>query len=251
MKKSLALFAAIAAITGCQQEKVTVIPQGGTPPSATTSEVTAKPAATAAAAVVDYASLDASARQAVVAGELRRIGAAIKAYQAKHNGKWPDRLTVLVTEKLLPASALVSVADPTGGKEGGVPDSYTQWQQSAETDEASCSFLYELSGATAKWGWQSYLAGGASVSTAALDTNKDGEVSWQEAKLWQLARGDTAQATPGPYPKNRFPVVRCYWYGHPDADTKNRTVISLAADLETVFLSQPWWEKDTAPVIIP
>ena len=251
MRKSLALVAAVAAITGCQQEKVTVIPQGGTPPSATTSEVTAKPAATAAAAVVDYASLDASARQAIIARELRVIGKAIKEYQAKNNGKWPANLTTLVTAKLLPASALISASDPTKGQEGGVPNSYTQWQQSEETDEANCSFLYEFSGATAKWSWQSYLAGGASVTTAALDINKDGEVSWQEAKLWQLARGDTAQATPGPYPKNRFPVVRCYWYGHPDSDTKNRTVISLAADLETVFLSQPWWEKDKDPVIIP
>jgi hypothetical protein len=246
MKKSLALFATVAAITGCQQEKTVVIPQGGNPPSAT-SEVTAKPTA----AAVDYATLDASARQAVIAKELRVIGKAIKEYQAKNNGKWPDRLTMLVTAKLLPASALVSVSDPTGGKEGGVPDSYTQWQQSEETDEANCSFLYEFSGATAKWGWQTYLAGGASVTTAAVDTNKDGEVSWQEAKLWQLARGDTSQATPAPYPKNRFPVVRCYWYGHPDSNTRNRTVISLAADLETVFLSQPWWEKDTEPVIIP
>jgi len=248
MKKSLALIAAVAAITGCQQENVTVIPEGGgTSPPAATPEVAAT------TTDMDYAALNDSARQAVIAGELRRIGKAIKEYQAKHNGKWPDRLTVLVEGGLLPARALVSASDPTGGKEGGVPDSYGQWQQSGETDEAGCSFLYEFSGATAKWSWQSYLAGGASVSTATLDTNKDGEVSWQEAKLWQLARGDTQQATPGPYPKNRFPVVRCYWYGYPDSkdDTDLRSVISLAADLETVFLSKPWWEKDTEPVIVP
>ena len=245
MKKSLALFAAVAAITGCQQEKVTVIPEGGPAP---------RPAAAAAPVTMThavYATLTESARQAVVADELRRIGAAIKAYQARRNGQWPGSLTVLVTEGLLPAKALVSASDPTGGKEGGVPDSYEQWQQSTEADEANCSFLYELCGATAKWDWKSYLAGNPSV--AAADTNKDGEVSWQEAKLWQLARGDTAQATPGPYAKASFPVVRCYWYGYPGSkdDTNLRSVISLAADLETVFLSQPWWEKDNAPVVLP
>jgi len=245
MKKSLALFATLAAITGCQQEKVTVIPQGGAP--AATTE------AAAPSAAIDYATLTPSARQAVIAGELRRIGKAILTYRTRHNKQWPPSLTVLVTEGLLPASALISVSDPSKGKEGGVPDSYTQWQQSTETDELGCSFLYELSGAVATWDWKPYLAGGASVSTSALDTNKDGEVSWQEAKLWQLARGDTSQATPGPYPKNRFPVVRCYWYGYPDSknNPNMRSVISLSADLETVLLSQPWWEKDTAPVIVP
>jgi hypothetical protein len=198
-----------------------------------------------------YATLTSSAKQGVIADELRVIGKGIKAYQAKHSGQWPASLTALVTENLLPAKALVSASDPTGGKEGGVPDSYDQWQQSTETDEANCSFLYEFSGVTAKWDWKSYLGGSPSV--AAADTDKNGEVSWQEAKLWQLARGDTAQSTPGPYAKNRFPVVRCYWYGYPDSkgDTNLRSVISLAADLETVILSQPWWEKDSSPTILP
>ena len=244
MKKSLALFAAVAAITGCQQEKVTVIPEGAAaaPPPA--------PAVVVMTPAV-YATLTEAARQAVVADELRRIGLAIKAYQARRNGQWPATLTVLVTEGLLPANALVSASDPAGGKEGGVPDSYDLWQQSTETDEANCSFLYELCGATATWDWKSYLA--ASPTVEKLDTDKNGEVSWQEAKLWQLAHGDTAQASPAAYAKNRFPVVRCYWYGYPGSknDTRLRSVISLAADLETVFLSQPWWEKDNAPTVLP
>ena len=237
MKKALALFAAVAAITGCQQEKITIIPETPPPPP---------PAMT----YTVYTTLTPSARQAVVADELRVIGKAIKLYQAKHNGKLPGGLTVLVTEGLLPAKALVSAADPTGGKEGGVPDSYDQWQQSTETDEANCSFLYELSAATAKWDWKSYLGGDPTVEK--LDTDKNGEISWLETKLWQLAHGDTAQATPAAYPKRRFPILRCYWYGYPDSkdDTQLRSVISLTADLETIFISQPWWEKDDAPAIL-
>lgn len=236
MKKPLALFAALAAITGCRTDEAVAPVTPAAPPAMT-------PAV--------YATLTPSARQGVIADELRAIGKSIRAYQAKRGGQWPARLTALVEEGLLPAKALVSAADPTGGKEGGVPDSYDQWQQSKETDEAGCSFLYELCGAPAAWDWKSYLAGNASVAAADLD--KDGAVSWQEAKLWHLARGDTTQATPGPYPKNRFPVVRCYWYGYPSSKDEpgQRSVISLAADLETVILSQPWWEKDDAPMVLP
>ena len=249
MKKSLALFAALAAITGCQTG--TGPEEAGRRFYPAATPTLPPPPAPAALTPAVYGTLTPSARQGVVADELRAIGKAIKAYQGKHNGQWPARLTVLVTDGLLPARALISAADPTAGKEGGVPDSYDQWQQSAEADEPACSFLYELCGATATWGWASYLGGKPTV--ADLDTDKNGEVSWQEAKLWQLVRGDTTQSAPTGYAKNRFPVVRCNWYGYPDSKDKpdDRTVISLAADLETVFLSKPWWEKDNEPVMLP
>ena len=82
-------------------------------------------------------------------------------------------------------------------------------------------------------------SGGASLSFAA--------VSWAEVKGWQLLHGDTVQTPKNkPYSKNHFPVVRCYWYRYPDAYTNatGRTVLNLSADLKTVFVSQPWWEKD-------
>ncbi|MDR2850208.1 MAG: hypothetical protein LBW77_06685 [Verrucomicrobiota bacterium] len=238
MKNALALLAtATLALTGCQTTPETGCRQTApTPPKAP--------------APVAYAALPSAAQQAAIAAELRTIGTAIQAYSSKHGGQWPARLSALVSEGLLPAAALVSVSDPTGGREGGVPDSYDTWQQSTEADEPACSFLYEFSGATAAWGWKTYLAG--APSAAALDTDKNGEVSWQEAKLWQLAYGDTAQTSPAAYAKARFPVVRCYWYGYPASkdDTALRSVVSLAADLKTVFLSQPWWEKDTERVLI-
>lgn len=234
MKTSLALLAALTALAGCrtaQQAALDVQPK----------DVAAAPAPVA------YAALSPAARQAVVVSELKAIGAAIKGYQKKHGDKWPTSLSSLIAEGLLPAGALISRSDPTGGSQGGVPDSYETWQQSAETDETNSSFLYELSGATATWDWKSYLAG--KPVSSSLDTDKNGEVSWQEAKLWQLAHGDTAQAKPAAYAKSRFPIVRCYWYGYPGSkeDLTLRSVISLAADCETVFLSQPWWEKDPAP----
>jgi len=239
LKRSLVLFSALAALTGCQTR-----PGGGddAPPQA----IAAPPASPA----VVYATLTPASRQSAIATELKAIGAGIKAYQRKHKGQWPTSLSSLIAEGMLPTGALISASDPTQGGQGGVPDSYETWQQSAETDEINSSFLYELSGAAATWDWKSYLAG--KPSSSSLDTDKNGVVSWQEAKLWQLAHGDTAQASPAAYAKNRFPIIRCYWYGYPGSkdDLTQRSVISLAADLQTVFLSQPWWEKDPSPVLL-
>jgi len=80
-----------------------------------------------------------------------------------------------------------------------------------------------------------------------VDTNKDGKASWAEVKSWQLLHGDTVQKPESrPYAISQFPVVRCYWYQYPNGYTNisNKTVVNLAADLRTIFLSQPWWEKD-------
>jgi hypothetical protein len=231
MKRPFALLAALAVWAGCRSAQ----------DAAETDAPT--PAACATLAPVE--------RMALVSAELKAIGTAVKAYRARHDGRWPTSLSALIVERLLPAGALISAADPSGGREGGVPDRYDTWQQSAETDEANSSFLYELSGAAATWDWKSYLAGKPTL--AALDTDKNGEVSWQEAKLWQFAHGDIAQTNaPAAYASNRFPVVRCYWHAYPGAkdDLTQRSVISLAADLDTVFLSQPWWEKDLMPVTL-
>ncbi|NLG00771.1 MAG: hypothetical protein GX565_11565 [Lentisphaerae bacterium] len=233
MKLPLALLTALVVWGGCRSAK----DDDGPAAAALTPE------ACAALAPVE--------RMAVVSAELKTIGTAVKAYRGRHDGRWPTSLSVLIVERLLPAGALISAADPSGGREGGVPDRYDTWQQSAETDEANSSFLYELSGAAATWDWKSYLAGKPTL--AALDTDKNGEVSWQEAKLWQFAHGDIAQTNaPAAYASNRFPVVRCYWHAYPGSkdDLTQRSVISLAADLDTVLLSQPWWEKDLLPVTL-
>ncbi|MDA3925127.1 MAG: hypothetical protein PF904_10560 [Kiritimatiellae bacterium] len=195
---------------------------------------------------VPYASLDADAQQARIVEEMRALGLALKAYKSDHKGQLPPSLTTLVTEEYIPVSALISCADPSCGKEGGVPDKYAEWGQAMETDEAGSSYLYEFSGVECKWEWQSYLGG--NPSAADMDTNKDGLITWAEVKSWHMAHGDsTQQPKSGPYPANCFPVVRCYWYQYPDAYTPEataRVVLSLAADLETVFISQAWWEKD-------
>lgn len=192
-----------------------------------------------------YSTLDPAAQYDRLVDELQVISGALQAYSRDHNGQLPPRLTDLVRQSYLPAEALISSADPSGGKEGGVPDSYAEWGQASETDEPGCSYLYEFSEAACKWDWKSYL--GDKPSAADLDTNKDGSVSWAEVKNWQLMHGDVVQKPASrPYPLCQFPIVRCYWHRYPGAyaNVGEKTVINLAVDLRTIFVSQPWWEKD-------
>ncbi len=226
MKRFLAFTAITAGLLGCSS--VQKVPDVQKPPPR-----------------APYASLNAAAQYERLAEELKTISVALQAYSHDHNGRLPPRLTELVTAAYLPASALISSADPSGGKEGGVPDSYLTWGQAAETDEAGSSYLYEFSEAPCKWDWRSYL--GDKPDVADVDTDKDGAVSWAEVKNWQLMHGDAVQKPRNaPYSLCQFPVVRCYWYQYPAAytNTSGRTVLNLSVDLRTVFMSQPWWEKD-------
>ena len=197
------------------------------------------------APLVPYAALSESAQYGRLVQELKVISVALQAYSKAHNGQLPARLTDLVSQAYLPACALVSNADPSGGMEGGVPDSYSTWTQSSETDEKGSSFFYEFSEAPCKWDWKAYL--GDHPSLADVDSNHDGVASWSEVKNWQLLHGDVVQQPKNwPYAISRFPAVRCYWYQYPNAYTNasTRTVLNLATDLQTIFVSQPWWEKD-------
>lgn len=192
-----------------------------------------------------YGSLSPTAQADRLIGEMKVIGKALQAYARDHNGQFPPRLGALVEGGYLAAAALASSADPSAGKEGGVPDRYADWTQAAETDEPGSSYLYEFCQVPCKWDWKSYLGGKPDLSD--VDANRDGTVSWAEAKNWQLLHGDTTQRpSSGPYSPSRFPVLRCFWYQYPTAhDTPDaKVVLNLGADLETVFFSKPWWEKD-------
>jgi hypothetical protein len=232
MKQLLVVAGLIAVISGCSSID----------PAKLSSEM---PAVKPLLVNKPYAELNATDQRTVIESELRTIGRALQAYAADHKGELPPTLTALVKDNYLKASDLISSADPTKGKEGGVPDKYSAWGQAEQADEAGSSYLYEFSSVSCGWDWKTYVAGEATPEK--LDINKDKTVSWAEVKTWQMKHGDTVQQPKGGYPKNRFPVVRCYWYQYPDAYSEDATkgiVISLAADLKTVFSSQPWWEKD-------
>jgi len=234
MKQGLFLAVMIAGLSGCSSIRQT---------SKTKPE--SEPVEKITPLLLSYAAMDPAAQYERLVAELRTVGSALQAYTRDHNGQLPSRLTNLISEAYLPAGGLVSSADPSGGKEGGVPNSYSEWGQAAEADEKGSSYLYEFNESPCKWDWKSYL--GDHPSLADVDTNRDGTASWAEIKNWQMLHGDVVQQPKNwPYTISRFPVVRCYWYQYPTAYTNasGRTVLNLAADLRTIFVSQPWWEKD-------
>jgi hypothetical protein len=230
MKRILFISGLAACLTGCSSVKQTA---------------EYKPLAPLEPLLMSYASIGPTAQYDRLVDEMRTVGAALQAYARDHNGQFPPRLTNLVSSAYLSAGSLISSADPSNGQEGGVPNSYSEWGQAAETDEAGSSYLYEFSEAACKWDWTSYLGDKPSLSD--VDANKDGAASWSEIKNWQLLHGDVVQKPKNaPYAISQFPVVRCYWYQYPSAYTNlsGRSVVNLAADLKTVFISQPQWEKD-------
>jgi hypothetical protein len=232
MKRMLVLAGLVAGLSGCTSTSVQEAPLS-------TPSVKLEPL------LKPFSSLDAQAQYERLTSEMGVISAALQAYSRNHNGALPPRLTALVSGGYLPAAALVSSADPSCGKEGGVPDSYREWGQASETDEKGSSYLYEFSEAPCQWDWKSYMGGKPDVKD--VDTNKDGKASWAEVKSWQLLHGDTVQKPESrPYSVSQFPVVRCYWLQYPNAYTNisAKSVVNLAADLRTIFVSQPWWEKD-------
>lgn len=191
-----------------------------------------------------YAALSEEKQLERIAAELRTIGKALAKYKAQHNGALPSKLSHLIAQGFLPVGGLISSADPSGGKEGGVPDAYVEWGQATEADEAGSSYQYEFSSALCQWNWRDYLSG--KPADEAVDTDKNGQISWAEVKAWQMQHGDSVQAQAAAYSPSQFPLVRCYWFRYPDAyaDSKIQSTVSLAVDLKTVFLSQPWWEQD-------
>ena len=122
MNRLILLTAFVAVISGCSSIDSGKI-SGSMPPVVPLLEQ--KP----------YNELTATEQRIVLEGELQIIGNALQKYAADNNGALPPSLTALVKGNYLEASALVSSADPTKGKEGGVPDKYETWGQAKDTDE--------------------------------------------------------------------------------------------------------------------
>jgi len=181
-----------------------------------------------------------------VTKELRNIGKALLLYKKDHNSTLPPRLTDLVTKGYLRAYGLVSVADPSRGREGSVPDAYP-WDQFPETDEPGSSFLYEFNDAPCTW-WLGYV-GSSEADANKVDTDGSRAVTWAEANHYQSKHGDTAQKPrPRAYEPRCFPIVRCFWIQYPGAASASvdATVLNLALDCHTVFASPRWWELAVA-----
>ena len=186
-------------------------------------------------------------------------------------------LSSMVPDYASPAN-LICPGDKSHGKDGSKPNGQEYLDRSGDKIEYSysetndfdnnpevkaCSYMYEFNAAECSWwgGWSSEFAifgsnnqDWATDEQANLNSDVDNIVSWAEAKLVQLAYGDTYSE--GGYDPSRFPLVRCF---HHYEDKKVRInnlyynriessvrVQNVAMDGH-VFLSGMQWEYPVAP----
>lgn len=122
------------------------------------------------------------------------------------------------------------------------------------------SYMYEFNDADISWGWSGYILGSSDQSYATqgqIDIDQDGRITWGEAKMIQLAFGDTFSHKG--YDRTQFPLVRCFHHfkdksvkilnlDNPSSPTVTRSVrvLNLAVG-GNVFLSGLQWEYPLAP----
>jgi type II secretory pathway pseudopilin PulG len=200
-------------------------------------------------------------REAHCTNNLKQFAVALIAYRSDFKDRMPPWLSVLYPKYVgtgsdgTQATIFVCLEDRAvpKGTQGGKPDGVA-WvgDQFAETDDvaanthplrntqiSACSYLYEFCAAKCSWGWQSYLAGEPTVQKLDLDGN--GEVSWGEAKIWQLRHGDNTWTNDGkPYSEATFPAIRCFWHAR---GSEGRQVLNLSYD-GRVYKSVLKWELD-------
>ncbi len=117
------------------------------------------------------------------------------------------------------------------------------------TEIEACSYFFEFTCARATWGWSGTLScSGGTCTTADLDKNEDGIVSWAETKEFQMAHGDLSQLNPPlsytapvPYPHGQFAMIRCFMHlKSPDGGRKE--VLNVGYDART-FKSGVAWQQ--------
>jgi len=165
---------------------------------------------------------------------LRRLAAALKQYR-EDTGELPPWLSCLYPKYVDDVSVFVCPCDPSGGLEGGVPP-WSTGHQFLETDDTptcralsyvlyhgkrvearslrnpavpGCSYVFEYCAARCSWwapGWRHRYPDMAG--------NRDGVVSWREAKSLVEERGlqpdGTFDASKGF--GGDVPIIRCFWH---------------------------------------
>jgi prepilin-type N-terminal cleavage/methylation domain-containing protein len=202
------------------------------------------------------------ARQAQCMNNLNQFHKALVMFDQDHEAlleNYPDRLTYLFTgypssyadfggdtvkqawrERYAKDDRLFQCpSDDSKGHEGGKPKicagQYTESDEGPNlgtpkctADAPWCSYLYEFNGANCSW----------NPFGSAPDNNGDGVVTWQEAKFYQLTKGDDYMQS---YPRTWFPIIRCFWHAlRPDSNNEDN-VFNLAID-GNFFQSGPQWE---------
>lgn len=193
-------------------------------------------------------------RQTHCENNLRQFSMSLVIYRDDHKGRHPDWLSSLYPNYTQYTNMYVCLSDASAGSDGSKPDNAPPGEiggQYAETDDNkgrhginACSYLYEFNAEHCSWGWAAYL--GADLDQ--VDRNGDRDVSWQEAKVYQLDNGDTSH--PDAYDESSFPIVRCFHHWDEatyriryDGDIVEKSMTINAAYAGNVFRCSTIWEE--------
>jgi len=210
------------------------------------------------------------ARKAACQNNLSQFHKAMVLFDQNHNHlreDYPLRLTYLHTgsetgqgAKFVADEKLyICPNDDNRGHAGGKPpaakDQFTELDEGpglgnggdpkCAANAPFCSYMYEFSGAACSW-WSSSMLKGTDTETdvdtgGGPDDLPDGKISWQEAKFYQLEKGDDYMPS---YPRTWFPIMRCFCHTKrpdtPDGDM-SLEIFNLAID-GNYFPSGSKWE---------
>jgi prepilin-type N-terminal cleavage/methylation domain-containing protein len=166
----------------------------------------------------------AKGRQTFCTNNLHQFSLGLTRYKHDLDGELPDWLSNLYPYYIDSKTVYLCKSDRSIGQEGSKPGSLQEvgdmndfpetndnngntTYTNRNTEITACSYLYEFCGADCGW-WSGYIGKQGQATSAQVDANKNGKVSWQEAKEYQLNNGDKSHDRP--YAPIDFPIIRCY-----------------------------------------
>ena len=189
------------------------------------------------------------AKEAVCRNNLTQIGIGITAFQQDNNNHFPVTLgTLFETSQPLASESPRVMLCPFDAKKGadqymGRPANWgvlSELYQSSTPGAPKSSYVFEAADAPmgsevdSSWKFKS-----------GKEWRKDGRVTWADAKVFQLKKGNTGDK---PYRMSDIPILRCFWHSawpdNYDAANEKR-VLNLAWDM-SLFWSIPKWEDQVS-----
>ena len=195
------------------------------------------------------------ARQTSCLNNLHQLSLSVAMYRQDHDETMPPWLSTLHPSYVANKDVYICPSDSSDGADGSKPSgTYADLGDPFdETDDNkgrngidSCSYLYEFCAARCSW----YYANPAYFAGTPDDRDGNGEISWGEAKTFQLANGDTTQIDgPRPYDPTAFPVIRCFhhYFDHDIHFQYNGSNLTQGLTLNVAFAGNIyraplWWE---------
>ncbi|MFH1024235.1 MAG: prepilin-type N-terminal cleavage/methylation domain-containing protein [Planctomycetota bacterium] len=218
-----------------------------------------------AIAVPGMVALRKRARTVNCMSNMKQIALAVRQYEDDYKvvNTLPTWLALLCQPKYLDKpEVFVCPGDASEGAEGGRPDwigdlastSYNDQFPNADIDgpggatDFKSSYLYEFNGESCEWITIASIQNDASLTAdqklamiVAYDPDKNGVISWYEAKMAQVKGYGAAEGF-----GSRVPIIRCFWHmvsRSPVVLVPQDRVVNVRLDL-SVDVGQPKWEDD-------